>query len=133
MPGKHRPLEALNSINLACPRDLHLVSSPSGPQEELHEWSQLPVEGARCPRNRLSSQTPLSRMPTLRPENVGRNPAYFWHLCWVKNPHFKCLEIHIRPLGETTENNFNAACGLWPLCRVRGRLFLDRHALLVVH
>ncbi len=68
MPGKRRPLEALNSIISACPRDLHLVSSPSGPQQELHEWDQ-------CYRWRVQSAQeighPLSRRPTSRPDNGG--------------------------------------------------------------
>ncbi len=96
------------------------------PKQELHRWSQSSPHSHRwkvpgASRNRLAS---VKNAHFVAGEYGGPpDSAYLRRRCWAKRQHFTWLESQIGPLGEAVENNFNAACGLWPLCWVRGRVF----------
>ncbi len=119
MLGKRRPLEALNSIVSACPRDIHhYKSSTNG----VRVHCTVTCGGCQVPRE---IGYPLSRRfrGCTGWRIWGCDPTYLWRRCWAKRPHFTCLESQIGPPGEASENNFNAGCGLGQLCWLRGRIF----------
>ncbi len=65
---------------------------------------------------------PLSKWPTSWPENMGEPPYVFMAQLLGQEAALRVFRAPNWNPGEAAENNFNAACGLGPLCRVRGRL-----------
>jgi hypothetical protein len=70
MPGKRWPLEALNSIVSACPRDLHHTSCTNA----VRVHSTVTCGGCQVPQE---IGYPLSTKPTSWPENMGERPCVF--------------------------------------------------------
>ncbi len=91
MPGKPRPLVALNSImiDLAGPAETRVA------RMESEFTAQSPVEGARC----LKKSVSLCEEGPLRGRRIwGSDYAYLRRRCWAKRPHFRCLETKLDPL-----------------------------------
>jgi hypothetical protein len=114
----------LKSLWCACLAKHHSTAMPSTrtrvARMESESTAQLPEEGARC----LKKSATLCEEGPLRGWRIwGGDPVYLRRRCWAKRPHFTCLGSQIGLPGETEGNNFNAACGLGPLCWVRGHFF----------
>ncbi len=88
-PESVRPLEAINSIVSACPRDLHHNKSCTN---GVRVQSTVTNGGCQVPREIGYS---LSRRPTSWPENMGVRTCVFTgqlrRSCWAKRPH--CQEV----------------------------------------
>ncbi len=125
MPGKPRPLEALNSIISAGPRDLRRNKSCTD-GVRVHRT----VTGGGCQVPQEMDQ-PLLRRPTSWPENMGERLCFLWRR-WGQEAALTVFRVPNWTPGWGCIKQFQRS--LWPRAAVLStwKCFLDCHELPIV-